>query len=122
MILIGYTDLEFQSNLDFRKSISGYVFTLGGGAISWRSTKQPCIADSTMEAEYVVACEIAKEALWLKKFFSNLGIMRMEQVPITLFSTIVEQLHNPKIQEIIRKESTLRENTTSFETLLLVEM
>ena len=122
MILIGYTDLEFQSNLDFRKSISGYVFTLGGGAISWRSTKKSCIADSTMEAEYVVACEIAKEALWLKKFFSNLGIMRMEQVPITLFSTIVEQLNNPKIQEIIKKESTLRESTTSFETLLLMEM
>ena len=122
MILIGYTDLEFQSNLDFRKSISRYVFTLGGGAISWRSTKKSCIADSTMEAEYVVACEIAKEALWLKKFFSNLGIMRMEQVPITLFSTIVEQLNNPKIQEIIKKESTLRESTTSFETLLLMEM
>ena len=122
MILIGYTDLEFQSNLDFRKSISGYVFTLGGGAISWRSTKKSCIADSTMEAEYVVACEIAKEALWLKKFFSNLGVMRMEQVPITLFSTIVEQLNNPKIQEIIKKESTLRESTTSFETLLLMEM
>ena len=103
LIPIGYTDLEFQSNLDFRKSISGYVFTLGGGAISWRSTKKSCIADSTMEAEYVVACEIAKEALWLKKFFSNLGIMRMEQVPITLFSTIVEQLNNPKIQEIIKK-------------------
>ena len=122
LIPIGYTDSDFQLDLDFRKSISGYVFTLGGGAISWRSTKKSCIADSTMEAEYVVACEIAKEALWLKKFFSNLGIMRMEQVPITLFSTIVEQLNNPKIQEIIKKESTLRESTTSFETLLLMEM
>ena len=116
MILIGYTDLEFQSNLDFRKSISGYVFTLGGGAISWRSTKKSCIADSTMEAEYVVACEIAKEALWLKKFLSDLGVVRIEQVPITLFCD------NQKIQGITRKESTLRESITSLEILLLVEM
>ena len=61
------------------------MFTLGGGAIGWRSVKQSCIANSTMEAEYVAAYEAAKEAVWLKKFLSNLGIMRMEQVLITLF-------------------------------------
>ena len=38
-----------------------------------------------MEAKYVVACEVAKEAVWLKKFLSDLGVLRMEQVPITLF-------------------------------------
>ena len=38
-----------------------------------------------MEDEYVVACEVAKEAIWLKKFLSILGVVRMEQVPITLF-------------------------------------
>ena len=38
-----------------------------------------------MEAAYVAACEAAKEAVWLKKFHSDLGVIRMEQVPITLF-------------------------------------
>ena len=85
LIPIGYTDSDFQSNLDFGKSTSGCVFTLGGGAISWRSVKQSCVTDSTMEAEYVVACEAAKEAIWLKKFLFDLVVMRMEQVPITLF-------------------------------------
>ena len=61
------------------------VFTLGGGAISWRSVKQSCIADSTMEAEYVVTSKATKKAIWLKKFLSNLGVMRIEQVLITLF-------------------------------------
>ena len=75
-----------------------------------------------MKAEYVAACEAAKEAIWLKKFLSDLGVARMEQVPITLFATIVERLHNPKIQGITRKESTLKESTTSFKTLLLVEI
>ena len=72
---------------------------MGGGAITWRSVKQSCIADSTMEAEYVAACEAAKEAVWLKKFLSNLGIVRIEQVPITLFcdnSGTVAQSKDPR--------------------------
>ena len=51
-----------------------------------------------MEAEYVVNCEVAKEAVWLKKFLSDLGIMRMEKVPITLFydnSRAIAQLKDP---------------------------
>ena len=52
-----------------------------------------------MEAEYVAACEAAKKAAWLKKFLSDLGIIRMEQVPITLFcdnSGVVAQFKDPR--------------------------
>ena len=52
-----------------------------------------------MEAEYVAAYEAAKEAVWLKKFLSNLGIMGMEQVLITLFwdnSEVVAQSKDPR--------------------------
>ena len=72
---------------------------MGGGAITWRSFKQSCIADSTMEAEYVTTCEATKEAVWLKKFLSDLGVVRMEQVPITLFcdnSGTVAQSKDPR--------------------------
>jgi len=61
------------------------MFTLVGGAISWRSVKQSCIADSTMEVEYVAACEVAKDTVWLKKFLFDPSVVRMEQVFITLF-------------------------------------
>ena len=64
LILIGYTDSDFQSYLNFKKSTSGSVFTLGSGAISWRNVKQSCIVDSTMEAEYVVAYAAAKRKLF----------------------------------------------------------
>nr|XP_023890198.1 uncharacterized protein LOC112002272 [Quercus suber] len=77
----------------------GCAFTLGGGAIGWRSVKQSCITDSTMKAEYVAACEAAKEAVWLKQFLSNLGVVRIEQVPITLFcdnSGVVAQSKDPR--------------------------
>ncbi|KAA0043130.1 gag/pol protein [Cucumis melo var. makuwa] len=63
MILTGYTDSDFKTNKDARKSTSGSIFTLNGGAVVWRSIKQSCIADSTMEVEYVAACEAAKEAV-----------------------------------------------------------
>ena len=56
------------------------------------------IADSTMEAKYVATCEAAKEAIWLKKFLFDLGVVRIEQVPITLFcdnSGVVAQSKDP---------------------------
>ncbi|KAK8492465.1 hypothetical protein V6N11_034876 [Hibiscus sabdariffa] len=43
------------------------------GVVSWKSSKQETIADSTMEAEYIAASEAAKEVVWIKKFISELG-------------------------------------------------
>ena len=85
MILRGYTDSDFQTDVDSRKSTSGSVFTLSGGAIVWRSIKQSCIADSTMEAEYVAACEAAKEAVWLRKFLGDLEVVPDMENPLTLY-------------------------------------
>ena len=56
--MIGYSDANWGSDLNERKSTSRYVFLLNNGAITWTSKKQPCIALSTMEAEYV-ACSVA---------------------------------------------------------------
>ena len=53
--------LHRVSRLEMLLSTSGYVFTLSGGAISWRSVKQNCIADSTMEAEYVAMSDAVKK-------------------------------------------------------------
>ncbi|TYK17670.1 gag/pol protein [Cucumis melo var. makuwa] len=85
LILTGYTDSDFQTDKDFRKSTSGSVFTLNGGAVVWRSIKQGCIADSTMEAKYVIACEATKEAVWLRKFLHDLEVVPNMNLPITLY-------------------------------------
>ena len=74
-----------------------------------------------MEAEYVAGCEVEKVSVWFKKFLSDLGVMRMEQVSITLFCDNGGAVAQSKDQ-ITRKESTLRESTTSLEILLLMEM
>ena len=85
LIPLGYTDSDFQSDRDSRKSTSESVFTLGGGAIVWMSVKQSCIADSTMEAKYVVACEATKKAIWLRKFLNDLEVVPYLDKLITLY-------------------------------------
>eukprot|EP00253_Pinus_taeda_P023395 PITA_23395 len=50
-----------------RKSTSGYMFHMGSGAISWASKKQPVVALSTAEAEYVAATAAACQAVWLRR-------------------------------------------------------
>ena len=57
MIIQGYCDSNLASDAGDRKSTGGFVFTLAGGAIAWSSKKQPIVALSTAEAEYVAACE-----------------------------------------------------------------
>ena len=57
-----------------RRSLIGYVFTLGGNLISWKSTLQHIIALSTTEAEYVSLTEDIKEAMWLKGITNELGL------------------------------------------------
>ncbi|KAL5554420.1 hypothetical protein UlMin_041821 [Ulmus minor] len=81
----GYTDSDFQSDPDSRKSTSGSVFTLNGGAIVWRSVKQSCVSDSTMEAEYVVASEAVKEAVWLRNFLRDLEIIPNLEQPMVVY-------------------------------------
>ena len=50
-VLEGYSDSNWISDVDELYATSGYVFTLGGGAVSWRSCKQTILTRSTMEAE-----------------------------------------------------------------------
>ena len=53
----GYSDADFAGDIDDRKSTFGYVFTLAGGAISWKNSKQGVTASSTMYAKFVACYE-----------------------------------------------------------------
>nr|GEW57766.1 zinc finger, CCHC-type [Tanacetum cinerariifolium] len=64
-VLECYTDASWISNTKDNSSTSGWVFLLGGGAISWASKKQTCITSSTIESEFVDLAD-GKEAEWLK--------------------------------------------------------
>ena len=76
----GFTGSDYAGDLDNRRSTSGYVFTLAGGAVSWHSRLQTCVTQSTTEAEYVAASEACKEAIWLGRLVTDLGIK--QQTPM----------------------------------------
>eukprot|EP00253_Pinus_taeda_P024426 PITA_24426 len=59
----GFVDADWAGDLDQRRSTSGYVFNLFGGAVNWMSKKQSVVALSTTEAEYMAATHASKEAV-----------------------------------------------------------
>ncbi|KAL5766903.1 hypothetical protein ACOSP7_017520 [Xanthoceras sorbifolium] len=72
--LVGYVDSDYAGDLDRRRSITGYVFTLGDTAISWKATLQSTVALSTTEAEYMAVVEAIKEAIWMRGLFGELSL------------------------------------------------
>ena len=62
LILEGYSDSNWASNKDSRKSTSGFIFMLNGGPVSWCSKRQPTVALLSTEAEYIALTLVAKEA------------------------------------------------------------
>ena len=81
--LVGYVDTDGASQ-DHRRAISGYVFMVDRGAVSWSSKKQELVTLSTTEAEYVAATHAAKEAIWLCRLLTEL--FESIETPTTLFS------------------------------------
>nr|GEY82941.1 putative retrotransposon protein [Tanacetum cinerariifolium] len=76
--------LAVGSIIDDTKSQTGYVFTLNGGAILWKSSKQSTTAQHAAEAEYIAVAEAAKEAVWIKKFVDELGVVLSNNYPIEM--------------------------------------
>jgi hypothetical protein len=97
--LQGWCDADFAGDSDTRRSTTGYVFTIAGGAVSWASKRQPTVACSTTEAEYMAASAAAREALWLKKLVADLGLP-VETVPIGCDNqAALSLLHNPVLSD-----------------------
>ena len=68
----GYYDAHWASSPDDHVSISGYVLYLGDGAISRSSKKQPFVAVSTIEAEYMAMCHACREVIWLRRLAAGM--------------------------------------------------
>jgi hypothetical protein len=69
--LTPYTDADHASQ-EHRHSIMGYAVLIDGGAISWSSKKQPIVALSTTEAEYIAAAHATKEVIWIRTFLAEI--------------------------------------------------
>ena len=67
--VFGYVDSDHAKDIDNRRSVTGYVFPLGGCAISWRAHLQPIVSLFTTEAEHMTVSESVREVVWLNGIF-----------------------------------------------------
>ena len=83
--LVGYSDSDFAGCQDEKKSTTGYIFKLAGGAVSWKSEKQKLIASSTMQAEFVACFSATTQAIWLRNLIKELTVFDFVDRPIQLY-------------------------------------
>lgn len=72
--LYGYSDSDWGNDVNDRRSVTGWVYLLHDAAVNWQSCKQPTVALSSVEAEYMAATQATREAVWWRAFFTELGL------------------------------------------------
>ncbi|CAF4946395.1 unnamed protein product [Pieris macdunnoughi] len=82
--ITGYSDSDWASCTEDRKSCTGYIFNFQGAAISWNSKRQQTVALSTTEAEYMALSAATQEAMWLRQLHCELW-PSLKVTPITLY-------------------------------------
>jgi hypothetical protein len=73
--LWGWVDSDWAADLDSRRSHTGYILMLTGGAVSWKSRRQDCVSLSTSEAEYVAASQCRQEVVYLRWILRDFGFI-----------------------------------------------
>ncbi|CAN1310245.1 Retrovirus-related Pol polyprotein from transposon TNT 1-94 [Linum perenne] len=95
-ILEGYTDANWVTSKDDVSSTSGFVFTLGGAAVSWKSTKQTCIARSTMESEFIALDTACQEAEWIRSLQADIPVWKKPTPAVSLHCDSQAAIHVAK--------------------------
>ncbi|CAM8923728.1 unnamed protein product [Rhodiola kirilowii] len=118
-VLEGYTDASWITNLEDHSSTSGWVFLLGGGAISWASKKQTCITSSTMESEFIALAAAGKEAEWLRNLVHEIPLWPKPVASISIhcdskatLAKAYSQMYNGKSRHLGVRHSAVRELIT----------
>jgi len=71
---LAYVDADYGGCRDTRRSTSGYIFTMAGGAVTWSSKRQAMVALSTVEAEYVAMSRCAQQMVWMQTWLDEVEI------------------------------------------------
>ncbi|GKC37235.1 zinc finger, CCHC-type containing protein, partial [Tanacetum coccineum] len=121
-VLEGYTVASWISNTKDNSSTSGWVFLLGGGAISWASKKQTCITGSTMESEFVDLAAAGKEAEWLKNLLFEIPLWFKPIAPISIRCDSAATLAKAYSQMYIRKSRHLGARHSMIRELITNEV
>ncbi|GKA83846.1 zinc finger, CCHC-type containing protein [Tanacetum coccineum] len=115
-VLEGYSDARWINHVEDSSSTSGWVFLLGGGAISWACKKQTCITGSTMESEFVAFAAGGKEVKWLRNLIHENPIWPKLIAPISFrcdsaptMARAYSQIYNGESRDLGVRHSMVRE-------------
>jgi hypothetical protein len=93
-----WSDADWASDTENRRSISAWVATLNGGAISWKSKQAPRVASSTTESEFVAASRSSDEALWLRRTMEAIGLAQKTATPVFCDNRAVRMMSENPVQ------------------------
>lgn len=71
-----YSDADWATAKEDRKSVSGSVSMFYGGPVSWSSKKQRSVSTSSCESEYIALSSCAKQGQWLGQVLRDLGLSK----------------------------------------------
>jgi hypothetical protein len=115
-ILLGYADADWGGDMDTRRSTTGYVFKVYGGVVAWKSRRQPTVALSTTEAEYMASADAAQQATWLRLLLDDLQLGPPTDSPIPIYNDnngcialSKNPVHHDKSKHIAMRHHFLRE-------------
>jgi hypothetical protein len=98
--LLLWSDSDWASDTETRRSLFAWVSTLNGGAISWKSKQAPRVASSTTESEFVAASKTSDEALWLRRCMEAIGLPQKTATPLFCDNRAVRMIsENPVHRE-----------------------
>ena len=97
-----YSDADYAGCMETGRSTSGVLVKYAGGAISWKSQRQPSVSTSTTEAEIVAASEATKEVIWLQRLFCEAADLRKVPVLQVDNSAAVKLAMNPQFHNRVK--------------------
>jgi len=80
--LIGHADADWGNDPTDRRSTTGYIFTFGRTPVSWKTRKQPTVALSSCEAEYMALAEATKEAIYLRNLANSMNLIQVAETTV----------------------------------------
>ncbi|XP_075499434.1 uncharacterized protein LOC142537833 [Primulina tabacum] len=115
-VIEGYSDANWISDMKDSKSTSGFIFTLGGAAIAWKSSKQTVIARSTMQSEFIALDKCGEKAEWLRHFLEDVPGWEKPVPAICIhcdsqsaIGRAQNNMYNGKSRHIRRRHNTIRQ-------------
>nr|GEY93953.1 retrovirus-related Pol polyprotein from transposon TNT 1-94 [Tanacetum cinerariifolium] len=120
-------DSDYVTDLDVRRSLTGYVFTIGNSVVSWKATLQPSVALSSTKAEYMALTKAAKEGIWLKGLIEDLSFPQDQAIvfcnsmnAICLSKDQLTHGHNG-VHRVRKQTGQFKGRSQTFHRLILVE-